>query len=59
MRRAANPHHVDRHQGNVSSDMVAPDKVLHITRRGARVTHIKAVNAVRFYEVVENESELD
>ena len=39
--------------------MVAPDKVLHITRRGARVTHIKAVNAVRFYEVVENESELD
>ena len=39
--------------------MVAPDKVLHITRRGARVTHIKAVNAVRFYEVVENESEHD
>lgn len=32
--------------------MVAADKVLHITQTGARVTHIRAVNARRFYEVI-------
>lgn len=38
--------------------MVSRDRVLHITERGARVTHIKAVHAVKFYEVI-NENQSD
>ena len=32
--------------------MVSNSLALHITERGARVTHIRALNPIRFYEVV-------
>ena len=37
--------------------IVAPGLALHITERGARVTHLRALNPIRYYEVVKNESE--
>ena len=36
--------------------MVSNTLALHITERGARVTHIRALNPIRFYEVINNES---
>ena len=32
--------------------MVTSTLALHITQRGARVTHIRALNPIRFYEVI-------
>lgn len=32
--------------------MVTSTLALHITQRGARVTHIRALNPIRFYEVM-------
>lgn len=39
--------------------MVSKDLALHITQRGARVSHIRALKPIRFYEVLNNESELN
>lgn len=36
--------------------IVAPGLALHITERGARVTHLRALNPIRYYEVLKNES---
>ncbi len=38
--------------------MITADKVLHITATGPKVSHIKAVNARRFYEVI-NENQFN
>ena len=37
--------------------MVTPQLALHITQKGCRVTHIRALNPIHFYEVLDNESE--
>ena len=39
--------------------MLTPALALHINEHGCRVTHIRALNAIRFYEVLDNESELN
>lgn len=39
--------------------IVAPSLALHITERGARVTHLRALNPIRYYEVLKNESEFN
>lgn len=39
--------------------MVTPALALHITERGCRVTHIRALNPIRYYEVLKNESEFN
>ena len=39
--------------------MVSNSLALHITERGCRVSHIRALNPIRFYEVLDNESELN
>lgn len=39
--------------------MVTSTLALHITERGCRVSHIRALNPIRFYEVLDNESELN
>ena len=36
--------------------MVTPQLALHITQKGCRVTHIRALNPIRYYEVIKNES---
>lgn len=36
--------------------MVTPQLALHITQKGCRVTHIRALNSIRYYEVIKNES---
>ena len=36
--------------------MVTPQLALHITQKGCRVTHIRALNPIRYYEVTKNES---
>ena len=36
--------------------MLTPALALHINEHGCRVTHIRALNAIRFYEVLDNES---
>ena len=37
--------------------MVTPQLALHITQKGCRVTHIRSLNPIRYYEVIKNESE--
>lgn len=37
--------------------MLTSSLAIHITQRGCRVTHIRALNPIRFYEVLDNESE--
>ena len=39
--------------------MVTPQLALHITQKGCRVTHIRALNPIRYYEVIKNESEFN
>ena len=39
--------------------MVTPQLALHITQKGCRVTHICALNPIRYYEVIKNESEFN
>ena len=39
--------------------MLTPALALHINEHGCRVTHIRALNAIRFYEVLDNESEFN
>lgn len=39
--------------------MVTPQLALHITQKGCRVTHIRALNPIRYYEVLKNESEFN
>ena len=39
--------------------MITSQLALHITERGCRVSHIRALNPIRFYEVLDNESEFD
>ena len=39
--------------------MVTPQLALHITQKGCRVTHIRALNSIRYYEVIKNESEFN
>ena len=39
--------------------MVTPQLALHITQKGCRVTHIRALNTIRYYEVIKNESEFN
>ena len=36
--------------------MLTPALALHINEHGCRVTHIRALNPIRFYEVLDNES---
>lgn len=36
--------------------MVTPQIALHITQKGCRVTHVRALNPIRYYEVIKNES---
>ena len=36
--------------------MVTPQLALHITQKGCRVTHIRALDPIRYYEVIKNES---
>lgn len=39
--------------------MVTPQLALHITQKGCRVTHIRALNPIRYFEVIKNESEFN
>ena len=39
--------------------MVTPQLALRITQKGCRVTHIHALNPIRYYEVIKNESEFN
>ena len=39
--------------------LVTPQLALHITQKGCRVTHICALNPIRYYEVIKNESEFN
>ena len=39
--------------------MVTPQLALHITQKGCRVTHICALNPIRYYEVIKNEREFN
>lgn len=39
--------------------MVTPQLALHITQKGCRVTHIRSLNPIRYYEVIKNESEFN
>ena len=39
--------------------MVTPQLALHTTQKGCRVTHIRALNPIRYYEVIKNESEFN
>ena len=39
--------------------MVTPQLALHITQKGCRVTHVLALNPIRYYEVIKNESEFN
>ena len=39
--------------------MVTPQLALHITQKGCRVTHIRALNPLHYYEVIKNESEFN
>ena len=43
----------------VGAELPTPALALHINEHGCRVTHIRALNAIRFYEVLDNESELN
>lgn len=39
--------------------MVTPQLAIHITQKCCRVTHIRALNPIRYYEVIKNESEFN
>ena len=39
--------------------MVTPQLALHITQKGCRVTHIRSLNPICYYEVIKNESEFN
>lgn len=39
--------------------MVTPQLALHITQKGVRITHVRALNPIRYYEVIKNESEFN
>ena len=39
--------------------MVTPQLALHVTQKGARITHVRALNPIRYYEVIKNESEFN
>ena len=39
--------------------MVTPQLALHITQKGCRVTHIRSLNPIHYYEVIKNESEFN
>ena len=39
--------------------MVTPQLALHITQKGCRVTYIRALYPIRYYEVIINESEFN